>query len=69
EEFGLGRLRAILKATVRQPGIEIGRAIVDELHRFVNPEPLDDDICLVTVEITAASPVSQPLAATTEAGV
>ena len=69
EEFGLGRLQSAIEASLRKPGVEIGRFIVEELHRFVNPEPLSDDICLVTVEITAASPVSQPLAATTEAGV
>ena len=64
-EFGLDRLRAAFETGLRQPGAEIGRVIVDELHRFVNPEPLADDICLVTVEITAANaPAPQPVAAT-----
>ena len=64
EEFGFDRLRSILESSLRQPGVEIGRAIVDELHRFVTPEPLADDICLVTVEVTAANvPAPQAAAA------
>ena len=64
EEFGFERLQSVIEASLRQPGVEIGRAIVDALHRFVNPEPLADDICLVTVEITATNaPASLPVAA------
>ena len=65
EEFGFDRLQRSIEASLRRPGLEIGRAIVDELHRFVNPEPLADDICLVTVEITVANvPAPLPGAAT-----
>jgi sigma-B regulation protein RsbU (phosphoserine phosphatase) len=54
EEFGFDRLWVALKDSLgRTPG-EIGQAVVAELHRFVEPEPLADDICLVTVEIGAA---------------
>ena len=66
EEFGFDRLQAAIETSLRQPGVEIGRAIVDELHRFVNPEPLADDICLVTVEITAANTPAPLTAAATE---
>ena len=68
EEFGLARLHAAFESALRRPGAEIGREIVDDLHRFVNPEPLADDICLVSVEITAARPVPQPLVAFAKAG-
>ena len=69
EEFGLPRLRAAFESALRQPGAEIGRVIVDELHRFVNPEPLADDICIVTVEITAARPAPPMLSSKMEAAV
>lgn len=52
EEFGLPRLEKVIKANVYRSSPEILQAILKAIHDFVGDEPVADDICLVTVDVT-----------------
>ncbi len=55
EEFGLGRVRAAITENLRRSGHELTQAVVDAVHAFIQPAVPADDLCLVTVEVTAAT--------------
>ncbi len=60
EEFGLDRLRDLVAANLSRPSSELSQTVVDAVHAFIQPATPADDICLVTVEVTAAPAVSLP---------
>jgi sigma-B regulation protein RsbU (phosphoserine phosphatase) len=53
EEFGLDRVRAAISAYLPRGGHDFSQALVDAVHAFIQPAAPADDICLVTVEVTA----------------
>jgi sigma-B regulation protein RsbU (phosphoserine phosphatase) len=54
EEFGLDRVRDAITAHLPRGGHDLSQALVDAVHAFIQPATPADDICLVTVEVTAA---------------
>jgi serine phosphatase RsbU (regulator of sigma subunit) len=55
EEFGLARLVAVLQANVYQTGPALLASIRAAVSEFVGTAPLHDDICLVSVDVTASA--------------
>lgn len=57
DEFGIARMEKILRKAMYKKN---GRQIVDELLRnlkeFVGDEDMDDDVCIVSVEVTTRAP-------------
>lgn len=53
EEFGPERIREVIRSHIEDSGSGLGRAIVNALTRFIHPATPADDICLVTVEVSA----------------
>ena len=53
EEFGLERLRQAIIAHLPEGGHELSQAIVETVNRFIEPATTADDVCVVTVEVTA----------------
>jgi serine phosphatase RsbU (regulator of sigma subunit) len=54
EEFGLERMRTVIAEYLARGGRELSQVLVDAVHAFIAPALPSDDICLVTVEVTAA---------------
>lgn len=52
EEFGLARLEKVLRAHVYRSSPDILDAVIKAIQEFAGDEPVADDICLVTVDIT-----------------
>ncbi len=55
EEFGLIRVEEILQANIYKSGAEILAAVRAGIAEFVGTEPLHDDICLVSADVTTAA--------------
>jgi serine phosphatase RsbU (regulator of sigma subunit) len=54
EEFGLDRVSQTIAANLPGGGDELSQALIDAVDAFIQPATPADDICLVTVEITAS---------------
>lgn len=54
EEFGFERVRETISANLQSGGDEVSKALVSAVDAFIQPATPADDICLVTVEVTAA---------------
>jgi serine phosphatase RsbU (regulator of sigma subunit) len=52
EEFGLARLEKVIRANVYRSSPDILNAIMKAIADFAGDEPVADDICLVTVDVT-----------------
>jgi sigma-B regulation protein RsbU (phosphoserine phosphatase) len=55
EEFGLDRVRASIVEHLPRGGHDLSQALVEAVQAFIQPSSPADDICLVTVEVTAAT--------------
>ena len=53
EEFGLERVQDVLRSQVYRPGPEILDALRSAVRAFAGATPPHDDICLVSVDVTA----------------
>jgi sigma-B regulation protein RsbU (phosphoserine phosphatase) len=58
EEFGLERMRKIIREQLLQPQPEIPTAIVAELQQFIAPAHPADDICIVSLEVKGSAVVA-----------
>jgi len=54
EEFGLDRVSQTITANLPSGGDDVSQALVSAVDAFIQPATPADDICLVTVEVTAA---------------
>lgn len=55
QEFGLARMEAVITRKMYRPGREIIDSLMEAVRKHTQNEPLDDDICLVAVEVTTES--------------
>ena len=55
EEFGITRMEAVLTKKMYRPGREIIDSLMEAVRNHTQNETLDDDICLVAVEISTES--------------
>lgn len=53
EEYGLERLKAVLVENLDADPDALDHAILEDVNRFAGDYPLADDLCLVTVQVTA----------------
>jgi len=56
QEFGEERLKAILAENRMRPAAEIRDAVRQEVRRFLDRRPLDDDLTLLVVKVATESP-------------
>ena len=52
EEFGLARLEKVLRAHVYRSSPDVLDAVMKAIQEFAGDEPVADDICMVTVDVT-----------------
>lgn len=52
EEFGLQRLEKLLRANVYRGSREILDSVMDAITHFVGDQPVADDICMVSIDVT-----------------
>jgi serine phosphatase RsbU (regulator of sigma subunit) len=55
EEFGMGRLESVLRTLMYKEMPYIVDGVMDALVEFVGDEPVADDICMVSVEVTTSA--------------
>jgi serine phosphatase RsbU (regulator of sigma subunit) len=50
DEYGIDQIRKIVKSEAIPAAATIGQAIVDDVRRFLDKNPQDDDMCVVCVK-------------------
>lgn len=60
EEFGLARLEEVIQSNIYKSGAEILAALRASIAQFIGTAPLNDDICLVSVDVTTKAAGEKP---------
>jgi phosphoserine phosphatase RsbU/P len=56
EQFGLARLEKALRTHIYESPGDILPLVLRDIQAFIGGEPVEDDICLVAVHVTAKAP-------------
>ncbi|NQU09531.1 SpoIIE family protein phosphatase, partial [bacterium] len=58
EEFGVDRLRSVIEANLDRDVAGLCQTVIDTMSQFTEGTPLNDDVCLVAVEVGDVRPAA-----------